>query len=236
MKRQDRSCSNTILKPKKTITEHEESFAIEDKIYRDFIVPYGNNGSLGLPELSKFMEYSKLLEAKYKKTKAMRFKLYDAFIGIIEKDKNCNIARHAMSAEVESLRKYKNEAIQTIRRLESGKSDETPEDRGLEGKVEIVMHNFKPLLYGQASLNIYFAWYVYVFDSMDFEANKMIQIRNHVHSLNQDSRVTGSDDAYNTLIKLLDEKYETVSDSIKNYEENTESDINIEAENVVIQS
>ena len=104
--------------------------------------------------------------------------------------------------------------------------------------MEVAKYN--PLVYAQASLNIYFAWYAYLHESMQFDAKKMNGVRSYVTHLNEKAKRTGSDNAYETLIKLLDEKYDSATNNIVNVlkesEDNTEPKIEIDTENVIIRS
>ena len=207
-------------------------------MHRDFVVPYKECGSEGLPALTVFMKYCQLLETKYKKTKSMRFNLYNEFLSMILNDKNTHMENRLLRSTIIPLRNYKKEALAAIRSLKDGPAWNG--NGGFAGSIKMEVTKYKPLIYAQASLNVYFAWYAYLHESMQFDAKKMNGVQSYVIHLTEMHKRTGSDTAYETLIKLLDEKYDSVTNNIVNVlkesEDNTEPKIEIDAENVIIRS
>lgn len=78
----------------------------------------------------------------------------------------------------------------------------------MEGKLGIKLKKLRPLIYAQAILNLDMAWYKYLHNYAKFDTALFISTKNYVRSLGT------KEDAYNELIRLLDEKYKTILEDV----------------------
>ena len=195
MKRHCSSNANVILTNKAhhktTCTKPDQA---ENKIYKDFIDPYKNIGINGLPSMDVFMQICRILNKKYDKTKCIKYKIYDELLTIVFDNKNIFYDKISLQNELEALMEKYNIALETIKDLTPPLKTTTQ----LDGIVNIEAKNMKPFIYTTALINIYQAWYLYLYDTMRFEP-KMIGVIDYVDSLKEH--------AYTALIEKLDRKY-----------------------------
>lgn len=79
----------------------------------------------------------------------------------------------------------------------------------LEGELGIQINQPKNLIYAQALLNLNYAWYQYLHGTMKIDPRLLYSTKQYVESLGEKQL------AYNKLIELLDQKYATLKDDIK---------------------
>tara|TARA_B110001469_G_scaffold124549_1_gene138419 strand:+ start:4939 stop:5628 length:690 start_codon:yes stop_codon:yes gene_type:complete len=110
--------------------------------------------------------------------------------------------------ELKSLREKYNLSQETIYELEQKiiflEKDE--EERNIttgfiKGTLGITVKKLKPMIYTQALLDLDVAWFKYLHNYANFEPSLFISTQNYVKSLGT------KEEAYNELIRLLDEKY-----------------------------
>lgn len=78
----------------------------------------------------------------------------------------------------------------------------------LQGTLGIKLKKIRPLIYAQAILNLDLAWYKYLHNYAKFDTALFISTKNYVRSLGT------KEEAYNELIRLLDEKYKTILEDV----------------------
>jgi len=80
---------------------------------------------------------------------------------------------------------------------------------GLDGSLGMTIKQPKNLLYAQAIMDLYMAWYVYLFGTSNIETGKYLATTEYVKTMGT------REEAYNMLIELLDERFRNVEDDIK---------------------
>jgi hypothetical protein len=115
--------------------------------------------------------------------------------------------------ELKTLRENYNLSQETIYELEQKiiflekDEDERNKNTGyIRGTLGITVKKLKPMIYTQALLDLDLAWFKYLHNNAKFEPSLFISTQNYVKSLGT------KEEAYNELIKLLDEKYKEYLD------------------------
>ena len=139
------------------------------------------------------------------------------FINVERYKKEINVIR-------EKYNKCQNEVYKLIRELDLLKGNEKL-SFALSGGITLKTRKIKPLIYIQAKLDIDRAWYIYLHGDCKLDPDLYSSTITYVRSFGT------RENAYNTLIELLDEKYTTFSEDIeKTFEENEENENNEENE------
>lgn len=185
------------------------------EIYEYFVKAYVNKGPYYLPNMNMFHKYYTLIDVKLKEQYAddFRLMLYRDMLTALVQNRTVFFENIKLNSEVNALRKYRDEAKHKILELTKELEEFCKKTGGsyFEGKIGIKLKKPKRLIYAQALLNINMAWYIYLHDTAKIEANQYMSTIAYVNQL-------GSD-AYQTLITLLDERYETLEDFLDEIED-----------------
>lgn len=85
----------------------------------------------------------------------------------------------------------------------------------LEGSINLEINQPPPIIYAQATLDLNMAWYIYLYSTNSINNNEFCATINYVNSLGT------HEEAYNMLVRLLDEKFATIYDDINDNEDNS---------------
>ena len=195
------------------ITDSRKSEPME--YYEKFIQAYVCKGPMYLPNLNEFHRFYTLIdEAKGKKPQDFRLDMYKDTLTALVQSRGIFLENMKLNTEICSLRNYKDQAKAKITELMKEINNLTGENQGsyFSGKLGIKLKKPKRLIYAQALLNINMAWYIYLHNTSKIKPEEFMSTVAYVNNL-------GSE-AYDTLIRLLDEKYACLDDLMDEIEEN----------------
>ena len=181
-------------------------------LYEKFVSVYVERGPDHLPNMKDFQRYYAMIDERLSEqdTEDFRLKLYRDMLRCLIESKSSFFENTRLEKEIETLRRHRDEARQKIIDLTHSLAECNPTDSGqnFAGNVSLKVRKPKQLIYAQALLNINMAWYVYLHDTTKVDAVKYMNTVTYVNQLGPN--------AYDTLIKLLDEKYATIEDLLDN--------------------
>lgn len=185
------------------------------ELYQKFIYAYANKGPCYLPPVGEFQKFFTLIcEAKEAAPTDFRLDMYHDMLNILIQSRTVYFENIKLNAEVCSLRNYKSECKAKISELMSEIARLTGDGSSgsyFSGKLGIKLKKPKRLIYAQALLNINMAWYIYLHNTAKVCKEEFISTVAYVETLGPE--------AYDTLIKLLDEKYACLDDLMDEIED-----------------
>ena len=185
------------------------------EFYENFVQAYVSKGPIYLPSLDEFHRFYTLIEdAKGSKPEDFRLDMYKDTLTVLVQSRGIYLENIKLNTEICSLRNYKDQAKAKITELMKEINNLTGENQGsyFSGKLGIKLKKPKRLIYAQALLNINMAWYIYLHNTSKIKPEEFMSTVAYVNHL--------GNDAYDTLIKLLDEKYACLDDLMEEIEDN----------------
>ena len=191
-------------------------------LYYDFIYPYITIGPYNIPHFLEFQRLIELIDNQLIGTTIendYKLKLYKGLLNVLLNGKKSYYSELQFESENKMLRNK----ICNLEELVKKYSKELALCKGLNsdyyipGKLAINLFKPKNLIYSQALLNIYIAWYMYLFNTSTIEFDKFKGVIDFVKEK--------GDSAYDELIKILDEKYKDIEDELYNNNSSSNSSL-----------
>jgi hypothetical protein len=178
--------------------------ALVRSIYDDFVDAYHTDGADGLPGMFEFdLMFRKLAAAHAAAPHDYRAMMYMKVLMILNQARNLHYANLRLENQVTWLKKIKEDDRAQITRLleqirQCGGKKEA--NVAISGDIGTATWKPKPFIYAQAAIDIYLAWYIYLYNTAEIEPRKFRNTIMYVCRM--------GDRAYDTLIDLLNERYE----------------------------
>lgn len=190
-----------------------------DSLYNNFISPYLNCDLGGIGNILEIIRLRDLInyeidKAKLEKTKTL-LKIMKDILTVIINAKNDKYELDIFKKRVNYYKELYLESLKKITLLETQikvlNGDKSDFGVKIKGTTNITLTKFKPLIYFTALFNCERAWYLYMYeDCKNIDPDKYKETINYITT-----KFSCKKDAYDELIKLLDEKYKNEDGSWK---------------------
>lgn len=205
---------NSTTNANLTITEDDLNI-----IYNNYLKPFMNESPfyMGSNELltTVHSHIIVLIDTNTNNKTVLAFEIFRDLLTILLQSRDVFFDRLMLTNEVTTLRgkyqiseqKIMDLTIELMRcnALHDGQTNRAM----LQGTLGIKLHKPKNLIYAQAVLNINIAWYYYL------HMKRFIDPRLYMATIEYVKTMGTRTDAYNKLIILLDEKFKTIDDVVK---------------------
>ncbi len=204
----------TIIKSE-IISNPVDKYGLEkddaEYIYEKFLKVYLDKGIYYLPNANQFSKYNSIIEDKMKENSQYDFRLnfYKDALAILTRNRTLFFDSIKLKNTITTLTTFTESAKTQIYKLTKKllAASRGFSENFLSGQLGIKLKKPKPMIYAQAILNIYKAWYIYLYNTSQVDQQKYLSTISYVDGQ--------GDKAYGTLIKLLDEKYKTFEDLLE---------------------
>ena len=204
----------TIIKSE-IISNPVDKYGLEkddaEYIYEKFLKVYLDKGIYYLPNANQFSKYNSIIEDKMKENSQYDFRLnfYKDALTILTRNRTLFFDSIKFKNTITTLTTFTESAKTQIYKLTKKllAASRGFSENFLCGQLGIKLKKPKPMIYAQAILNIYKAWYIYLYNTSQIDQQKYLSTISYVDGQ--------GDKAYGTLIKLLDEKYKTFEDLLE---------------------
>jgi hypothetical protein len=183
-------------------------------LYESFIRPYHEKGPYTLPPMNifnlAFSYITRLIDDGNEDN--ILLKSFRDMLSIMLSGRNVYFENIKVTNEIVAARKNYSKSIDIIRDLREKLSQcygFELDVNGIDGSLGMTIKQPKNLIYAQAIMDLYMAWYTYLFGASSIETGKYSATVEYVKAMGT------REEAYNMLIELLDERFRNVEDDIK---------------------
>lgn len=183
-----------------------------ENLYNQFVFPYLTVGPYRLPSYSEFERVRIIIDKELEgltSDRDYKLRLYKGLLDILFSGRSMYFYDLQLESENTMLRNKLCELEKLVKKY----SSELALCNGangafyMVGNVGIRLNKPKNLIYAQALLNINLAWYIYLYNTKKLEYDKYQGVIEFVNE-------KGKKNAYDELVKLLDEKFRDIEDEM----------------------
>lgn len=180
-----------------------------EKIYNEYVNPYLIIGPYNLPPFCEFQRLINIINTQLdivNNKPTYKLNLYKGILDVLIRGRSIYFYDLQLENENKILRTKICELEQLVTQYSNELALCNSSPTGtftLPGTTGMSLNKPKNLIYAQALLNINLAWYIYLYNTTKIEYNKYQGVIEYI-------KEKGNKNAYNELIKLLDEKFKDI--------------------------
>lgn len=184
------------------------------KIYQEFVYPYLTVGAYKLPPFSEFQRIISIIDEELigvKIDEDYKLRLYKGILDILVRGRSIYFYDLQLETENKMLRTKICNLEELVMKYSTELALCNGSDSGfyMAGSIGIRLHKPKNLIYAQALLNINLAWYIYLYNTKKIEYDNYQGVIEYI-------KEKGKKNAYDELVKILDEKFKDIEDEMHN--------------------